>query len=94
MRIKLLEAQLKEQPKDPTRYVLVTGSKDARGVKDTEIEKLLKDKNFPVISTIIEGALIPVDSSRSNFRLAWKQFSGRKSSYDSHFSLWQECCSE
>ena len=56
MRIKLLEAQLKEQPKDPTRYVLVTGSKDERGVKEnTEIEKLLKDKNFPVISTIIEG---------------------------------------
>ena len=95
MHIKLLEAQLKEQPKDPTRYVLVTGSKDERGVKEnTEIEKLLKDKNFPVISTIIEGGAHPVDSSRSNFRLAWKQFSGRKSSYDSHFSLWQECCSE
>lgn len=50
------DSNLKEQPKDPTHYILAVGSEDRHGVEQNKkIEKILKKKNFPVSSFIIEG---------------------------------------
>ena len=70
LQLKEYERELKEQPKDPQRFILVVGEKDKHGVdQNQKIEKILKGKNFPVSSSIIPGL-------GHEARLEWEQLPG------------------
>jgi enterochelin esterase-like enzyme len=71
--------ELKVHAKEPTRYTMMVGSKDRYCLEQVrKVEKILKERNLPVSTTIIEGGTHSTALNQKHFPVMIEATFGKK----------------